>query len=189
MNALKTAYHIGNGPTQMYAVDADSAVRNHPKEWSFVPWEVDESNAWRREHDLPVAEVTDETRAALSEDAQRRQEAYQLVKEYDEKKLAERMYEEKVAAARALLATPRPQVEAPSTVPPAAPASSDPSEPVEIPSDWHDLSVAKRRSIAQKLGAPPTVKGDEADAMIDAEVQRRAEQRKAELEAAKQKTP
>lgn len=35
---FKKAFHIDNGETEMYEVDANAAVRNHPGEWSFKPW-------------------------------------------------------------------------------------------------------------------------------------------------------
>lgn len=34
----KVAYHITDGPVVMYTIDANSAVAQHPKEWSFTPW-------------------------------------------------------------------------------------------------------------------------------------------------------
>lgn len=45
---------------------------------------------------------------------------------------------------------------------------------VEIPADWHNLTVAKRRAIAMQLGAPNTVKVKEAEKMIEDELARRA---------------
>lgn len=33
----KIAYHAKDGPVEMYAIDANSAVANHPDEWSFKP--------------------------------------------------------------------------------------------------------------------------------------------------------
>lgn len=36
--ATKTVYHIKDGEFSLYIVDAHTAVRNHPKEWSFTPW-------------------------------------------------------------------------------------------------------------------------------------------------------
>lgn len=36
--ATKTVYHIKDGESSLYIVDAHAAVRNHPKEWSFTPW-------------------------------------------------------------------------------------------------------------------------------------------------------
>jgi len=44
---------------------------------------------------------------------------------------------------------------------------------VEIPEDWGALSVYKKRALAIKLGAPPTVSAAEAKNLIAAEVKRR----------------
>lgn len=42
VNQPTTAYHKEFGPTNFaYGVDAHSAVRQHPKEWSFTPWADD----------------------------------------------------------------------------------------------------------------------------------------------------
>lgn len=42
VNQPTTAYHKEFGPTNFaYGVDAHSAVRQHPKEWSFTPWAED----------------------------------------------------------------------------------------------------------------------------------------------------
>ena len=38
MAAMQIAYHIETGATEMYDIDARSAVANFPKEWSFDPW-------------------------------------------------------------------------------------------------------------------------------------------------------
>lgn len=45
---------------------------------------------------------------------------------------------------------------------------------VDIPEDWRELHHTKRRSIAQKLGAPGTVNTENADSFIQAELERRA---------------
>jgi hypothetical protein len=46
---------------------------------------------------------------------------------------------------------------------------------VEIPANWAELSAAKRRGLATKLGAQNTIKADDADKVIQAELDRRAE--------------
>lgn len=38
MPAMITAYHVNDGQTLMYDIDARSAVGQHPKEWSLEPW-------------------------------------------------------------------------------------------------------------------------------------------------------
>lgn len=192
MPVMKTAYHIGDGAKEMYAVDADMAVRAHPTEWSFAPWDIDESNAYRRKRyeaevaaaqregrpvpaEPPEILVTDAQRAELDADAKARAEAYEIVKEDDEKKRAAKEYDDRVAQARALLATPRPQVE-PAPADRVAPPPAE-KGPVDIPDDWRTLSAPKRRSMAQRLGAPNTVTVEEADKKIEAEAQRRANER------------
>lgn len=40
----KVAYHIEDGEVRFpYAIDANNAVGQHPKEWSFTPWGKDGS--------------------------------------------------------------------------------------------------------------------------------------------------
>lgn len=46
---------------------------------------------------------------------------------------------------------------------------------VEIPEDWSEASKAKRMALARKLGAPSTVKAEEADSFIEAELERRSQ--------------
>lgn len=36
--AVRTVYHITDGPTTMYQIDANHAVRKFPKEWSDKEW-------------------------------------------------------------------------------------------------------------------------------------------------------
>lgn len=189
MNNLvqKTAYHIDNGPQLMYAVDADSAVARHPEEWSHTPWSVDDTNAWREQRwseqaeanksvGLPeppkpnAIELSPQVREELDADAQARQEAYELVEEYEAKRREEREYEERVAAARSLLATPAPVPTEQRRPTVAQPAPGK----VEIPNDWRDQGPQKRRMIAIRLGAPNTVKSEDADKLIEAEQARRA---------------
>lgn len=48
MSAMqKVAYHIEQGAVTMYSVDADSAVQNHPAEWSLRPWTSDQMREYR----------------------------------------------------------------------------------------------------------------------------------------------
>ncbi len=37
-NAMRTIYHVKDGPVMVYHIDANSAVAHHPKEWSNKPW-------------------------------------------------------------------------------------------------------------------------------------------------------
>lgn len=45
---------------------------------------------------------------------------------------------------------------------------------VQIPENWQELTGAKRRGLAMKLGAPGTVTKDDANSFITAELERRA---------------
>jgi hypothetical protein len=38
MTALVKAYHVKDGETSMFPIDAAAAIANHPKEWSDKPW-------------------------------------------------------------------------------------------------------------------------------------------------------
>lgn len=44
-SAVKTVYHVKDGPTSMYLIDASSAVARFPEEWSFTPWKKDGKKA------------------------------------------------------------------------------------------------------------------------------------------------
>lgn len=43
--ATKIAYHVDDGPKEMYNVDANSAVARFPDEWSHTPWSKDGKQA------------------------------------------------------------------------------------------------------------------------------------------------
>lgn len=185
----KTAYFIGGGATMMYGVDAESAVRQFPHEWRFVPWPVEDVNAYRQAQyqaqveqaqrdgkpvppEPPELSMSQEDQAALDEDAQRRREAAETVAEDDRRRAEAAAWDAKVVAARAVLNAPAPQ---PGTV--ARPLSAVPEAErsrVVIPENWQNEGVQKRRTIAIRLGAPLSVKGDEANPYIEAELKRRA---------------
>lgn len=38
MPEKRTIYHKEDGPVEMWAIDANNALRNHSKEWSSEPW-------------------------------------------------------------------------------------------------------------------------------------------------------
>jgi hypothetical protein len=44
-NMMKTIYHIKEGESHLYQVDATAAVNNHPEEWSNEPWPKSEPAA------------------------------------------------------------------------------------------------------------------------------------------------
>lgn len=50
---------------------------------------------------------------------------------------------------------------------------------VDIPTDWRCGHWLKRRALAVKLGAPGTVKEEDANSFIEAELERRAQKAKA----------
>lgn len=189
-SAMKTAYHVLTGPHQMYEIDANGAVAHHPTEWSFEPWSLDETNAYRQaQYEREAAEaraagrpeptapapleLSDAQQTELDEAGQARAEAAEIVAKADAMEKEKREWETKVAAARALLATPLhpppPQLAGIAPMDPKARAA------VVIDDDWESQSVPKQRALAMKLGAPNTVTADEARARIGNEVKRRKE--------------
>lgn len=46
---FKKAFHIDNGETEMYEVDANTAIRQHPLEWSSKPWTEEAADKARSE--------------------------------------------------------------------------------------------------------------------------------------------
>jgi hypothetical protein len=183
---MKTAYHVVDGPSQMYAVDAQTAVSRHPDEWRTTPWSIDETNEFRRrKYDADAAaaqeaglppppppvevELSPDQQDEVDQDRKNREDAKKLVSDFDkeEAERAERL--RRVEEARALLATPAPQPEPPRP----APAAPKDTGPVDIPTDWRDLSTAKRRALAIRLGAPNTVTADDADTKIENEAKAR----------------
>lgn len=185
---MKTVYHIGDGAKQMpYDVDADNAVTRHPDEWSNEPWSVEETNAWRKaDYDRRVADakaadlppppspaeiqLSPEQKTAIDEDEARRAEARKIIADDDKYMAEKRDYEAKLAGARALLAQLVAEVEQIRQ-----PVSRVvPNE--EILNDWESRSPSQRRTLAIRyLGAPNTIKAEEADALIKAEVKKRAD--------------
>jgi hypothetical protein len=173
---MKTVYFRNPAENQpsaatMYAVDANAAVRNHPDDWSFEPWPgsgdapaepapfagVRIVAEWR---DLPTAQrralamalgappdvLPGEADQFIVEEEKRR---FDVQAEYAE---AEEERAQNVAAQREV---------------------RDERGPVDIPDDWRDLPKHKRRMLAIRLGAPSTVKADEADKRLEDELARR----------------
>lgn len=133
------AYHIDDGETDMYTVDANSAVALHPDEWSRTPWTPADADAARQRrnarHQAAVADakarglpepqppipgrpplvLTPEEQAALdkfrADQAEAKKRLDVLAKEEAER--AERA--EQIAADKALLAAspPMPDPNAP----------------------------------------------------------------------------
>lgn len=128
-----TAYHVDTGAVVFpYAIDAHSAVSRFPDEWSLVPWSASEQSAARQRridaHQKavedakalgvppppapvlpPVIEPTPAEKTEIDADTKARVEAAALLKAADEKEAKEKAEVDKVAAARALLASPPPQ--------------------------------------------------------------------------------
>lgn len=66
--------------------------------------------------------------------------------------------------------TPPPAKEEPAT-PRPAPAQDG---PVTIPENWRELSWPQRKSLASRLTDTPIVNGNDANAAIELEIERRA---------------
>lgn len=189
-SAMKTAYHILTGPHSMYEIDANGAVGHHPTEWSWNPWSLEETNAYRQaQHEREVAEaqaagrpepvapvplaLTDAQQGEIDADGQARAEAAEIVAKDDAMQKEKREWDAKVTAARALLATPlHAPVPAMAGLSPMDPKARD---AVVIDEAWESFSIPKMRALAMKLGAPPTVTADEARLRIGNEMKRRKE--------------
>lgn len=182
---MVTAYHIVNGPANMYAADAAYAVREHSGEWSREPWTIEETNAFRRrEHDRLAAEakaagrepppepveltIAEGDQAEIDEFDRAYDEAVELVRADDERIAEEAEYARRVAAARQLLATKRPS---PTPVP--VDQVRNPRDQVPIDDNWQTLSGPKKRSLAVRLGASNKVTEKEAETRIAEELDRR----------------
>lgn len=123
----KTAFHIIDGPTVMYAADAHQAVGRFPLEWAWVPWAPEESDAARRakrDREIAVAKaegrapppaeaelepLTDAQKKELADDAARRAEAAERLRAKAEADEKQRKIDEQVAADKALVSSPPPQ--------------------------------------------------------------------------------
>jgi len=123
---LRTAYHVNDGPTTMYAVDANSAAARHPDEWSLTPWDPDRANeARRRLRERQVAEaqaegrqvppervepeMTDEERAEFDEWKARRDKAKEVLDAAAKEKAEQDAKADEIAAAQAAINAPPPQ--------------------------------------------------------------------------------
>jgi len=129
---MKRAYHVERGATEMYVVDAESAVALHPQEWSWEPFSDSARDNYRAKMQADYKKAVEDAKAAglpppppppepvvptqaerreLDEDARSRAQAAELVRAADEKERKQREEDEKVAAARALLKSPPPQLD------------------------------------------------------------------------------
>lgn len=169
---MKTAYHIGSGAKQFpFDVDADHAVTQHSAEWSFAPWPVEKTNAWRQKAELPELSLSPQAQAEVDQDTKSREEAQKIVAEADKRETEAREWTAKVAAARATLAAAPVQ---PSQLATGADAEVTVDKNTEIPPGWRDMNNARRRGLAQRLGAPRDIKQDAVNGYIEAEEHRRA---------------
>ena len=109
-NMSAVAHHIIDGPfTFPYSVDAHSAVSRFPAEWSFAPWSHEASAKARQDMGDEVEPLSSEDEAAINEHAKAVAEANERLKAYHEKKAAEKVENDQVAADEALVKSPGPQ--------------------------------------------------------------------------------
>lgn len=114
------AFHVIHGLIRMYAVDANTAVSQHPLEWKRTPWTAEEADAARTELNekakatgqplLPEPDpLTPEEQAAVDEHAAAVAEANERLTAFREKKAAEKAEADQIAADEALVASPPPR--------------------------------------------------------------------------------
>lgn len=128
IDSYRTVYHIESGANRLPAVDAASAVSQHPGEWSNDPWEPAEAaKARKARHDeqvaiakqqgveppLPPAEphVSDEDKEMLSADAKGRKEALDRIVKYEADKKVADDRDAQYKQDKALIASPPPAVD------------------------------------------------------------------------------
>ena len=127
-NQSAVAFHVVTGATVFpYAVDAQHAISNFPLEWSESPWTADAAAAARKElttkYEQDVADakargltpppppppepppLTPEDQAAIDEHNKAVAEASERLNAYYEKKAAEKVEADQVAADHALVAS------------------------------------------------------------------------------------
>lgn len=109
-NMSAIAHHIIDGPfTFPYAIDAHSAVSRFPGEWSHEPWSREDESRAREAAGEPVVELTPEEQAAIDEHAKAVAEANERLKAFHERKAAEKVEADQVAADEALVKSPAPR--------------------------------------------------------------------------------
>jgi colicin import membrane protein len=129
---MKRAYHVETGAKEMYAVDANKAVAEHPDEWAWLPFSASERDNYRaarierhkKETEeaaaaglppppplvlAPVVEPTDAKKSEMDADTKARAEAAEVVRVAEEKERKEQEEVQKVSAAKALLQSPPPE--------------------------------------------------------------------------------
>lgn len=108
-NMSATAYHITDGATVFpYAIDAQHAIAQHPKEWSADPWSLAAMDAAREEAGKPAIEVSPEEQAAIDEHATAVAEANARLEARREKLAKEKAEADQATADELLVRSPPP---------------------------------------------------------------------------------
>jgi hypothetical protein len=123
---MTTAFHVTDGPVEMYGVDANHAVSRHPDEWSLTPWDPQTAaEARRRVHDRKVAEardrghaepaplveveMTEEDRVAFEEWKANRDAALERLAAVEREEAEKRERDTQIATDKAIVASAPPQ--------------------------------------------------------------------------------
>lgn len=124
-------FHITDGHSRMAAIDANTAVSQHPNEWSKAPWTADEAaaarKALRERYEVQVEEakatgapmpappppepepLTPEEQAAVEEHARAVAEAKERLDAFYARKAKEKEEADQVARDEMLVNSPPPQ--------------------------------------------------------------------------------
>lgn len=167
----KVFYHINSGASLMYEVDGNTAVAQHPGEWSKEPWAPGVAEKARKiRHDEQVAvakqqglepppppapepEMSDADKEMLSADAKARQEALERVRQYEADKAESDRRDAQYRTDKALLASPPPAVDVTQRRPFGRPGEMTPAE----------RAAAQRRAVEQAKKQQEGSAEDEAD--------------------------
>lgn len=127
MVGLIDVYHITDGHVRIAEIDGNTAVSQHPLEWSKTPWTKEDAAASRsemkRQYDeaqaagrpLPAAPPpepappTPEEQAAIDEHTKAVAEANERLKAFRERKEAERLEAEQILRDEMIVNSPPPQ--------------------------------------------------------------------------------
>jgi hypothetical protein len=89
MPVKRTIYHVKDGAAEMWAVDADATVRQHPKEWSTEPWAAQSGADDAKKAAAAAARKRNEDVAAAKDLVKEAQKAVDAATTDDAKKAAE----------------------------------------------------------------------------------------------------
>lgn len=104
------AHHIIDGPfTFPYSVDANSAVANHPNEWSHEPWSHDAVVKAREAAGEELEPISAEEQAALDEHAKTVHEANERLKAFRARKAAEKAEADQAELDEQIIKSPAPR--------------------------------------------------------------------------------